>query len=138
MDQPTVLLVEDMEPVRRLLTRILVDAGYRVLAAAAGLAALDHTSQAAGTLDLALVDLGLEGEDGAILVEAMQRLQPGLPVMFMTGDMFLARLHPLPGPVLLKPFTPDVLTESIREYLATGTCARCLPPSSILRRAGNE
>jgi DNA-binding response OmpR family regulator len=134
----TVLVVEDTDNVRHIVARILTEAGYLVLTASRGLEALDLGGQTGWTLDLALVDLGLGVENGAVLAEVLQRLQPGLPVMFMSGDLLVGGLDELPGPVLLKPFRPDVLTECVREYLATGTCGGCTTPSRIQRRAGNE
>lgn len=134
----TVLVAEDTDGVRRMLVRALAVTGYHVLAAAGGLEALDLAWQGGEALDLAIIDLQLGGDDGQVLAEALQRLRPGLPILFVTGDLDPDRLMDLLGPVLLKPFGPKALARCVRDYLATGTCTDCAVPVHIKRRAGNE
>ena len=138
LPRATVLVAEDTEGVRRMLVRALAGAGYHVLPAAGGLEALDLAWQAGEALDLAIIDLQLGGNDGQVLAEALHRLQPGLPILFVTGDLDPERIDQLLGPVLPKPFGHQTLATCVREYLETGTCTDCAVPVRIKRRAGNE
>jgi CheY-like chemotaxis protein len=79
-----VLVVEDERAVRDLVTQVLLDLGYEVLAApdgAAGLALL----QRPGRIDLLVTDVGLPGMNGRQVADAARTLRPGLKVLFMTG-----------------------------------------------------
>ncbi|MCB9565198.1 MAG: response regulator [Kofleriaceae bacterium] len=81
----TILLVEDSEAIRRVTTRILSRAGYAVLAASSGTAALDVAARHAGAIHLVLTDVVMPGLDGPALVEALRRRRPDLRVLYMTG-----------------------------------------------------
>ena len=76
-----VLVVEDDPGVRDFLVSVLVDQGYRVIAAASG-------EEAAELLDgeraqLAVLDVGLPGMDGFAVAEL---LAFDVPVIIVTGD----------------------------------------------------
>jgi two-component system response regulator HydG len=81
--EPTILLVDDDERLRRAATKVLADAGYQVISASSGreaLAALrDHS------VALALCDLRLPDLDGIALLQEARRLQPEVEVVMITG-----------------------------------------------------
>jgi len=70
--------------IREVLANCLRDAGWTVLAAASGAAALDLLA-AVQSVDILLTDLSMPGMDGLALIKAVQALCPGLPVILLTG-----------------------------------------------------
>jgi two-component system cell cycle sensor histidine kinase/response regulator CckA len=80
-----VLVVEDAEPVRLLVVRLLEDAGYRTIAAAGGAEALERDELAAGEVDLLLTDVVMPGMSGRELADRVHERQPDLPVLYMSG-----------------------------------------------------
>ena len=83
--QGKVLIVEDEAAVRVLARRVLESAGFEVLEAADGEEGLEVCRQNAGNLVLVLLDLLMPKLDGAETLEQLRRLEPGLPVLVMSG-----------------------------------------------------
>ncbi len=117
----TVLLAEDDDAVRAIARETLERAGYRVLAAADGSAALALASQHEGAIDLLLTDVIMPGMNGRELAATLTRRRPEIRVLFASGytDNVLAGQDALaPGVTLLdKPFTPAELEAKVREVL---------------------
>ena len=110
-----VLVIED-EPVIRALIAASLAGTCEIDSAADGLGGLD--SVARSKPDLILLDVGLPGMNGG---EVMRRLRAdeataGIPIVMMTG------LEPpegaQPDGVVLKPFTPKSLRESVAGWLS--------------------
>jgi len=117
----TVLVAEDDPSVRTLVKSVLERNGYRVLAAANGVTALELARAEQGQIDLLLSDVIMPGMNGRALRDALLELYPKLRVLFMsgyTGDV-LTGLGGLDRNVAIvpKPFTPDVLLTGIRKLL---------------------
>jgi len=116
----TVLVVEDEEAVRRLLTRVLSSQGYRVLEAGNGAEALDIASRERGKLDLLLTDLVMPRMGGRQAAAELRDKYPQLRVLFVSGytdDVSFEReLDPCVG-FLQKPLTPAALVRKVRELL---------------------
>ncbi len=117
----TVLLVEDEEPVRRLLTHILRRRGYRVLEASGGQDALRIFGEHASEIDLVVTDMVMPHMMGRELAARLEQQRPGIRIVYMSGypDDVLFRTGALsPGMTLLrKPLRPDALAAKIREAL---------------------
>jgi two-component system, cell cycle sensor histidine kinase and response regulator CckA len=118
----TILLAEDEEMVRDLIQEVLEDSGYQVRVAADGLEAARMGVEQHGEVDLLVADVVMPGLNGPALAERLRETNPGLRVLFISGyaDEELVQ-HNLRGPgisFLRKPFTPDTLTERVREMLA--------------------
>lgn len=77
-----ILLVEDHEPTRAPLTRLLVRRGYDVVAVGSATAALE--AAAAGKFDLVLSDIGLPDSDGFSLMRSL-RERHGCVGIALTG-----------------------------------------------------
>ncbi len=112
------LVVDDMDLVRRSTCRVLLHSGYEVVDAANGASALgvlEHTR-----VDLVLSDLLMPGMDGRELARAARSAGHQVPFVFLTGyadaDADLDALAQL-GRVLLKPFTPEKLVALVEESL---------------------
>src|SRR5262249_19307735 len=117
----TILLVEDEENVRRLLSHILTRRGYRVLEASEGAEALEVFAQRRDSISLLLTDMVMPRMSGRELAEKIHELRPELKVIYMSGytDDVLVRTGALsPGMSFLqKPLRPDVLAVKVREAL---------------------
>src|SRR5882762_2230905 len=81
-DGPRLLLVEDDEPARRLLTTYLVRRGYRVDEAATASDALRAWD--AHRADLILLDLGLPDADGVDIVRKVRR-EATTPIVILSA-----------------------------------------------------
>lgn len=79
----TILIVEDRDPLRRMLAAALGQEGHQTVAVATGEAALDALERR--DLDLVLTDLKLPGISGLEVLAASRRCQPAAPVIVMTA-----------------------------------------------------
>ncbi len=79
----TVILVDDDPNALHLLNRVLSDAGFRVLVANSGEAALETLTKV--TANVMLLDAQMPGMDGFETCQQVKHTQPDLPVIFMTG-----------------------------------------------------
>jgi CheY-like chemotaxis protein len=117
----TLLLVEDEEPVRRLMHRSLKDRGYSVLEAPSGEAALTVATAHPGPIDLLITDVVLTGVSGKSLATLLLTSRPKLKLLFISGytDDTVVRHGVLAKEeaFLQKPFTPDALARRVREVL---------------------
>jgi two-component system, cell cycle sensor histidine kinase and response regulator CckA len=124
----SILLVEDEEAVRTFACAVLTDCGYRVRAAAVSAEALAVVAGETDTFHLLLADIALPGEGGRSLAEKVERLRPGIRVLFTSGyPDELVRAGPQGGELnfLPKPFTPLALARAVRSVLdAPGPGAR--------------
>jgi PAS domain S-box-containing protein len=107
------LLVEDDPLVRATAARGLVQAGYTVLEAPQGRLALDLVQRHRGRLDIVITDIGLPEMDGHELGRRLREDRPDLPVLYMSGYGDADSV----GPLLRKPFAPDVLVRKVNELL---------------------
>jgi len=116
----TILVVEDTEPIRRLVCSMLSFSGYNCLEAADGRQALGIVKEADRPLDLILTDVQMPEMGGAELAEQVASLRPDLPVLFMSGyadDPVVRTLERSPALFLAKPFTATALAEKVRTAL---------------------
>ncbi|MDQ3138081.1 MAG: PAS domain S-box protein [Gemmatimonadota bacterium] len=117
----TVLIVEDDPLVRAMAGRTLGEAGYRVLEAEDGQAAIELLARTESWPDVVVTDLAMPRMDGKTLAARLHALQPALPVIFMSGyadDEVVRRgLMTEGGPSLQKPFSPDRLAAALHAAL---------------------
>src|SRR5690606_22180592 len=79
-----VLLVDDDDTVRRVAERMLVRAGFEVMAAAGGMEALDLFANH-GPFDLVVLDLTMPGMNGVEVFHALRKADPHVRVILMSG-----------------------------------------------------
>jgi DNA-binding response OmpR family regulator len=107
-----VLVVDDYEPMRKMLARIVAREGHEVAEAEDAEAA--QGTIAAGAFDLLLVDLNLPGVSGVDLVAGLDQAPP---VIFISGEASEQLVdHPaaLESALLIqKPFEPSELLETV-------------------------
>jgi len=111
--QATILVVEDDQHIRELLTMVLEDNGYQVLTATDGRAALDFMEGNGRKIDLLLTDIVMPRIGGPELADRLLAANPGLRVVFMSGyseEIVSSRLATPDRVLLEKPFSlPDLL-----------------------------
>ncbi len=119
----TILLVEDYEDLRQLVIEVLEGAGYRVLAAPDGGAALTIAREHAGEIDLLLTDIVMPNMLGTDLAEKLRDEHPGLRVLFMSGHAqpVLGNSTTIPADIQLlqKPFMTSDLLQKLEQALST-------------------
>jgi two-component system, cell cycle sensor histidine kinase and response regulator CckA len=117
----TVLVVEDEEQLRRLVTRTLSGYGYRILEARNGREALALFEQHPGPIELLLTDVIMPDMGGKELAEILTSQDQRTKVLFMSGyapDIIEDRWVSGPNTYLLdKPFTPERLGTFVRRSL---------------------
>jgi signal transduction histidine kinase/CheY-like chemotaxis protein len=110
----TVLLVEDEDGVRRVTRRILAAHGFRVIDARDAEEARRRFAEERPAL--LLTDVVMPGTSGPELAAQLQREDPQLAVLFMSGYSDRADVWGA-GTVLQKPFTDDALLARVGEAL---------------------
>ena len=117
----TILVVEDEADVRSYLVETLQDLNYHVHEAPDGAAALALFEADPFRVDLLLTDIVMPGINGRQLADELNKRQPGVRVLFMTGYSRNAIVHQGrldPGVALLqKPLTQMMLAAKIRDIL---------------------
>ncbi len=115
-----ILVVDDEEGVRSILSEALEAWGYRVTSAPTGSAGLDLLRN--DRFDLAIVDFRMPGMDGQTVFETIHAERPDHPpFVFATGDAASPQTKTFfdstKATVLLKPFTLVTLRETIEQVL---------------------
>jgi CheY-like chemotaxis protein len=117
----TILLAEDEEDVRELLTDMLENHGYKVIAGGSPAEAIERAAAYKGRIDLLLTDVVMPGATGRELADAIQASRPETKVLFISGypEHGATRGSVLePGvPFLQKPFTRNLLLEKLRSLV---------------------
>ena len=119
-----VLMAEDEWLAAEVLEEGLIDAGFEVLPARDGEAALDLVTAGAG-FDVLLTDLRMPRLDGRELIARLRACRPDLPVVVMTGyppSGGPAGLHDGSAPLQLlkKPIELGMLVSAIRSVAGQG------------------
>ncbi len=119
----TILLVEDDEGIRRLVSAVLRDQGYEVLAAADGVEALQMLQLRKGGCDLLITDVILPRMKAAVLAQGARTMFPGIKVLYISGyagDMLGAHGVDAQAAYLQKPFLPQAIIDKVGELLEAG------------------
>ncbi|HEY2016511.1 MAG TPA: response regulator [Bryobacteraceae bacterium] len=115
----TILVVEDVDAIRRMICAMLTHSGYNCLQASDGAEALRLLDEAV-QVELVLTDIVMPNMNGSDLARHLARTRPGLRIMFMSGytDDPVVETVGCNSPLFLpKPFTALDLTEKIRQTL---------------------
>jgi two-component system cell cycle sensor histidine kinase/response regulator CckA len=116
----TILVVEDAEPIRKMVCAMLSQAGYRCLEAGDGQEAYRLVHGAPFAMDLVLTDVLMPKMGGSELARRLSQLRPDLRILFMSGysDDPVVRSIERSGSLFLpKPFTAGALLEKVRSIL---------------------
>jgi len=119
-----VLVLEDEDALREVVSETLRAAGYTVLEAANAEAAMLETERAGRPIDILVTDVVLPGPGGPETAVKIHTVHPAAKVLLMSGytDRLLDahRWIDAATPFLGKPFTTDALLRKVREVLDSG------------------
>jgi two-component system response regulator MprA len=119
----TVLVVDDDQPIRRMLERTFLAEGYAVQTASDGGSALAAVERSAP--DLIVLDVAMPGLDGLAVCRRLRRAGLALPVLLLTArDAVPERVAGLDAGAddyLIKPFAPEELLARARALLRRGS-----------------
>jgi two-component system, cell cycle sensor histidine kinase and response regulator CckA len=118
--RPTILIVDDEETMRDLLTRILIRAGYAAVAETDGDKGLQRFRE--GGIDVVITDMMMPAMNGLELIEALTQESPEVRVVAVSGidsrTRFLKRALELGAKAtLLKPVGRDDLVKTVERIL---------------------
>jgi CheY-like chemotaxis protein len=118
--RPTVIVADDDEAVRLVVTRIVERLGCDVVPARDGQEALEF-ALGSESVDLLITDVDMPRLSGPELCEHLSRHRPGIRLILMTGSQTggEGRLGSLP--LLQKPFDARALTAAVMETLGTAS-----------------
>ena len=83
----TLLIVDDEESLRRLLSTALTVHGYKILTAGSGLEAIDLIGDAQKQFDLVLLDLNMPGASGVEVLKVLRICRPQTKVLIVSGHI---------------------------------------------------
>jgi len=119
----TVLVVDDAQPIRRLIVETLAPLGYRVFDASGGAEALRLAAGLKDRIDILVTDMIMPGMNGRQLSEQLCSLHPETKTIFMSG---YADPSIIPdgavenGSFIQKPVMPSTLLAKIGHVLGNG------------------
>ncbi len=126
----TILVVDDEQPLRTVLSLILAREGYSVYVAASAREGAELWEQHRSSVRLLITDIDLGGVSGPEMVSGLSARGCAVPVLYISGaclgDCFEAEPRPKSIRFLRKPFRPDELVVTVREMLDRS----CLPKKS--------
>jgi CheY-like chemotaxis protein len=116
-------VAEDDEAVRGITVLALSRAGYEVLAAESGVAAVELARSHAGPIHLLITDVVMPGMSGQQLAQELAQLRPEIRTLYVSGYAENTIVHHgvLDADVafLPKPFTPTALVRKVRDVLGS-------------------
>jgi two-component system, cell cycle sensor histidine kinase and response regulator CckA len=117
----TILLVEDSEAVRSLVSRMLANYGYTVVTADGGVEALELAKRRPGSIDVLMTDVVMPRMTGHVLAEKILALDPRVRVLFTSGfpadTSFPNRIVGARYGFIEKPYLAADLARKLREVL---------------------
>ena len=114
----TILVVEDVDAVRKMVCVVLRQHGYRCLEAVDGTDALRLLDDQ--PIHLLLTDVKMPKMGGTELARHVADRTPGTRILFMSGysdDPAIGSIRQMPEMFLAKPFTPAALAQAVRQSL---------------------
>ena len=120
----TILLVEDEDELRKLLSQSLRAKGYTVFDAQDGPNAIEIVERSTQQFDIVITDVVMPQWSGAKLADRVRSIRPNVKVLYISGyaDDAISRQGILEAEthLLRKPFVPLQLVAKVRELLDSG------------------
>jgi len=116
----TILVVEDEDEIREIVSDYLQHQGYTILHASDGIKALDIAKHYKGVIHLLVTDVVMPNLGGQELAQDLKQLRPRTKVLFTSGYPEHTALNDAPadhGVILQKPYPLSVLANRIRQIL---------------------
>jgi two-component system, cell cycle sensor histidine kinase and response regulator CckA len=118
--EKTILIAEDEQQVRLLLKDILGQQGYTVIEAVDGSDAVEKFKEHQ-EISLVIIDSVMPKKNGKEAYDAMERIRPGVPALFMSGynsDVILGKgIQEHRFDFIAKPLSPDDLLSKLEQIL---------------------
>lgn len=118
---PHILVIEDDDEVRSLITEFLVKEGHDVSEATNGLEGA--SAYVDGTFDIVITDIMMPSQDGVETIRSLKEHDASVRVIAITG--YRGSFNRLPAAefvgakkTLVKPFTKEELLEAVDDVLA--------------------
>lgn len=114
-----ILVVDDDEGVRKVLTRWVADMGYSVKSADNADTALEIMRDC--EVDVALCDVRMPGHDGIWLLDQVRRFYPNIAIVLATGLLEMdpmVTLRPGVAGYIVKPFKREDLAQAVKRGMA--------------------
>jgi len=112
-----ILVAEDDESVRNLVSELLTTAGYTVYQANDGYHAQEVARQHQDSIELLLFDVVMPKLNGYLAYESIFPILPNAPVAFVSAETSRVKGYQASYPHLAKPFTRAQLLSYVREQL---------------------
>ncbi|HEX9215650.1 MAG TPA: response regulator [Gemmatimonadales bacterium] len=119
-----ILVIDDQEPIRRIVRRALENERHEVLDASDGELGMQLLERE--TVDIVITDIFMPGQDGIVTLREIRKKFPSLNVIVMsggdsTGMLDLRKDAELLGAVksLQKPFTAREIVDVVRSVLGS-------------------
>jgi|WetSurMetagenome_2_1015567.scaffolds.fasta_scaffold12367_4 PAS domain S-box-containing protein len=116
----TILIAEDNEGVRDLITEVLRDSGYNIVEAIDGEDAIEKFKNS-DNVDLLIFDSVMPKKNGRETYDEIQKIKPGVKVIFTSGytrDIILDKgIEDKKFDFISKPVSPAELLQMVREVL---------------------
>jgi two-component system cell cycle sensor histidine kinase/response regulator CckA len=117
----TILVVDDEMIVRQMVTAVLKDYGYKVVAVSSGAEAVTMIEELRGRIHLVLLDIVMPGMDGEATYVAIRQIDREVPVLLSSGFAQEERSARLIADgakgIIHKPYKSEALLSQIREIL---------------------
>ena len=119
-----ILVVDDEKYVRTAMRLLLEHAGYRPLLAANGVEGVASFTEHMGKIDAVITDVAMPVMDGPEMIEALQKLDPGVKIIATSGMASPGSLQRLTQlgiqHVISKPCPASAVLQALRSVLGAG------------------
>jgi two-component system cell cycle sensor histidine kinase/response regulator CckA len=119
--EQSILVADDDDVIRILVTTLLEKAGYSVIKAVDGFEAVNKFMEHQEEIDLLVFDVRMPGKDGKQAYDEIRQIRPDIKVLFISGyGSDILKKHGIikeEFEVLPKPFMPGDLISRIRTCL---------------------
>lgn len=137
--RPRLLVIDDDQLMRKLLSRVLTSKGYETIVAQDGAHARELFSQQ--TFDLVLTDVHMPKVDGIAVLKQIREHDPDLPVILFTAspsaETAIGALQLRATAYLTKPIDPARLIEEVEKALKMHELARVRKQAHELVQGGS-
>ncbi len=117
----TILVIDDEDMLRSLLTEMLTDSGYKVLVASNGLEAIEIYQKQKNEIDLVISDIGMPKMGGEETFKQLKIINPNVKLIFISGFLEIEKKIELENlgicGFVQKPFQAHLLLNLIQQIL---------------------
>ena len=124
VSSPSILIVDDEPMIRQFLRLLLEQSGFAVLDAGDGIEALSVFQLHQDSIRLVLTDVLMPEMNGPKLVDHIRRIDPGIPILFISAYCETLSSAMKDIECLPKPFLPDELVQKVQQAVESHASLR--------------